>query len=246
MKKRKIVSIALIVALCAIVVSGTLAYFTDKTDNVTNKFETKRLSIQLWEYDAEQDEDTLEWSATDEKLYASKTGDETTAEAVGVDYTDILPGMVLPKNPTVTVEKDSVDCWIFVKVTTEVKTAKALFDAVNGADGSSADLTPENAYAVVDALLGDTYDEKWELPEEGFFKVENGMVSFVIGYNEVVPSSTADQDFPIFTEIDVPAAWGNAEMQALNEATLTFQAFAIQAYKFPTMQDALDELAILD
>ena len=245
MKKRKLSSIALILALVAIMVSGTIAYFTDKTDNVTNTFETKKLSIQLWEHDAKQDEDTLEWTATEDKLVASKTGDETTAEAVGVDYTDILPGMELPKDPTVTVEANSVDCWIFVKVTTEVKTAKALYKAINGEEGTSADATAEAAYAAVDALLGDTYDEKWVLPEENFFKVDGDKVSFVIGYSEIVKSATEDQDFPIFTKIVVPAEWGNEEMQALNEATLTFQAFAIQAYKFPTMQEALDELPIL-
>ena len=245
MKKRKVTSVALILALVAIMVSGTLAYFTDKTDNVTNTFETKKLSIQLWENDAEQDEETFEWTATEDKLVASKTGDETTAEAVGVDYTDVMPGMILPKNPTVTVEANSVDCWIFVKVTTEVKTAKALYKAINGKDGTSADATVDAAYAAVDALLNDTYDEKWVLPEENFFKIDGDKVSFVIGYSEVVKNADADQDFPIFTQIAVPETWGNEEMQALNEATLTFQAFSIQAYKFATMQDALDELAIL-
>ena len=245
MKKRKVGSIAIILALVAIMVSGTLAYFTDKTGDVQNKFETKSLSIQLWENNAEQDEETFEWEKLEEKLYAPKEGEETTGEIVGVDYTDVMPGMVLPKNPTVTVDADSVDCWIFVKVTTEVKTAKALYEALNGQPGTSADATQDAAYAAVDALLNNTYDKKWVLPEENFFKIEDDKVSFVIGYSEVVKNSEDPQDFTIFTEIDVPETWGNKEMQALDEATLTFQAFAIQAYKFPTMEEALAELKIL-
>ena len=53
--KKKILSIALIVALIAIMVSGTLAYFTDN-DKVTNTFTIGSVEIDLWENGAEAGE----------------------------------------------------------------------------------------------------------------------------------------------------------------------------------------------
>ena len=64
MNKKKILTIALVVALIAIMVSGTLAYFTD-TDEVTNTFTIGSVLIDIWENNEITDEPVIE---IDEKL----------------------------------------------------------------------------------------------------------------------------------------------------------------------------------
>ena len=64
MNKKKILTIALVVALIAIMVSGTLAYFTD-TDEVTNTFTIGSVLIDIWENNEITDKPVIE---IDEKL----------------------------------------------------------------------------------------------------------------------------------------------------------------------------------
>ena len=53
--KKKVLTVALVVALIAIMVSGTLAYFTDN-DEVTNTFTIGSVEIDLWENGVEAGE----------------------------------------------------------------------------------------------------------------------------------------------------------------------------------------------
>ena len=54
--KKKVLTVALVVALIAIMVSGTLAYFTDN-DEVTNTFTIGSVKIEIWENGTATDED---------------------------------------------------------------------------------------------------------------------------------------------------------------------------------------------
>ena len=56
--KKKILSLALVVALIAIMVSGTLAYFSAE-DEVTNTFTIGSVKIEIYENDKPTDEDTM-------------------------------------------------------------------------------------------------------------------------------------------------------------------------------------------
>lgn len=56
--KKKVLTMALVVALIAIMVSGTLAYFTDK-DEVTNTFTIGSVLIEIWENNALTDSDKV-------------------------------------------------------------------------------------------------------------------------------------------------------------------------------------------
>lgn len=58
--KKKVLSIALVVALIAIMVSGTLAYFTDK-DEVTNTFTVGSVLIDIWENNVVTDKEVVEF-----------------------------------------------------------------------------------------------------------------------------------------------------------------------------------------
>ena len=59
--KKKILALSLAVALLAIVVSGTLAYFSD-TDEVTNTFTVGSVKIEIFENNVATDKDTMEFT----------------------------------------------------------------------------------------------------------------------------------------------------------------------------------------
>lgn len=103
--KKKILVACLCVALAVLTVAGTtLAYLTSKTNEVKNTFTVGKVNIELWEHQYVPETNTL----NDTKLDGS-------AGKTGNDY-KIIPGVDLPKDPTVVVKAGSEDCWLFVKV----------------------------------------------------------------------------------------------------------------------------------
>ena len=84
--KKKIMTISLVVALAAIaIVGGTLAYFTDKTGTKTNTFAVGNVKIYL---------DEPRW--------------------VESDTHTLMPGVTYAKDPTITVDEKSQDCYVFL------------------------------------------------------------------------------------------------------------------------------------
>lgn len=101
--KKKIVSLCLCVALLAVaVIGGTLAYFTDVTDDVKNTFTMGKVKITL---------DEAEVALGDDGNYDPKDN-----RVQKNDYTDsnIVPGKVFPKDPTIHVEKDSEESYLYL------------------------------------------------------------------------------------------------------------------------------------
>jgi hypothetical protein len=81
--------IATLLAIALVIgcgIGGTIAWLMDNSDTITNTFTASDLSITLTE---------------------SKPDNETAR---------MVPGAVITKNPTVTVEKKSEDCYVFVKI----------------------------------------------------------------------------------------------------------------------------------
>lgn len=96
----KTVAILLVLVLaigCA--VGGTLAWLISKTDPVVNIFTYGNINIDLYEH---------EYNAIENKL--------ETKKVTKVDNYKIIPGVDLPKDPTVEVKANSEACWLFVKV----------------------------------------------------------------------------------------------------------------------------------
>jgi len=116
MKKRKFI-IAAVVLLLVFTVGGAIAYFTDTTNPLTNTFTIGNVDISLAE---------PAWDAANGQ--------------------NIVPGVPIAKNPTVTVEDGSKDAFIFVKVEVPCKAdnSAVLFDytlnanwtVVSGQDGT--------------------------------------------------------------------------------------------------------------
>lgn len=116
MKKKTILVAAIAVMLvAALVVGGTLAYFTDKSDAKMNTFTMGNVGIDLTE---------TAWHDND-------------------DHT-LIPGKFYDKNPTITVDDNSQDTYVFLKL--DLNKYVSLINLM-GVD----------AYKNIDSLKGSTY-----------------------------------------------------------------------------------------
>lgn len=97
--KKKVLALCLVIALAATaIIGGTLAYFTDTTGNVENTFTMGKVKITL-----------------DETNINDPNGDRVTEN----DYTGtaMVPGHVFQKDPTIHVEANSEESYIFLDMT---------------------------------------------------------------------------------------------------------------------------------
>lgn len=96
--------IALTVCLMLVVmvasIGGTVAWLTATTDPVTNTFTYGDINIDLYEH---------KYDASTNTLGNDKIRDDSNKYK-------IIPGVNLPKDPTVEVKAGSEACWLFVKV----------------------------------------------------------------------------------------------------------------------------------
>ena len=113
MKKAKLLTMLGAVALIgAIGVGSTLAYLTSTTDTVTNTFTVGNVNFDqqsgLKESTVKRDETT--------GRYVDNDGVDTWTSDKN-EYTDLVAGEVVYKDPTVTMGEDSQDAWVFAKIT---------------------------------------------------------------------------------------------------------------------------------
>ena len=108
MNKKKVLAMVTALALVAVVgIGATLAYFTDKAD-IQNVITMGHVDINLTENKVEKDADG-------EYVPVGET--ELTEEVL--TFEDVVPGQTVPKNPTITVEEDSENCYVRATVTVE-------------------------------------------------------------------------------------------------------------------------------
>ena len=103
MNAKKIVSLILVICLAmAVGIGGTLAWLKDSTDTVTNTFVIGSIDIDLYEH----------------KYIAESNSLNTSVEVRDASNNNykIVPGNVMPKDPTVVVEANSEACYLFIKV----------------------------------------------------------------------------------------------------------------------------------
>ena len=143
--KKKVLSIVAVVLVLCCAIGGTLAWLTAKSDVVTNTFAPSDINITLTETpntDTDNDGKADAWKA------------------------DMIPGFSYTKDPVVTVEDDSVDCYLFVKFEEKGNPATYLtytstLTAANGWTQGDGTSIPSNVwYRVVKA--GDT-TKSWNL-----------------------------------------------------------------------------------
>lgn len=101
MNKRKVLALVLsLVLILTCAVAGVLAWLSAKSDPVTNTFAPSTIGLTL-----------------DESKYEAETNKLLSDRVQANENYKMVPGWVLPKDPKVTVAADSVDCYVFLKVT---------------------------------------------------------------------------------------------------------------------------------
>lgn len=201
MKNRRNVSNKTVAILLALVlaigcaVGGTLAWLISTTAPVVNTFTYGDINIDLYEH---------EYIASENKLGKSKV--------LKVDNYKIIPGVNLPKDPTVEVKANSEACWLFVKVEEE-----------NWPDLKETDRTTRKVnYAIA----------------EGWIALENQTDVY---YREVSAQKNA-QEFPVLKDnkVTVSENLTKTEVDQLkkNSPTLTFTAYAVQKDGITTAANA--------
>ena len=99
--KKKLMALALCTIIAVMAIAGSsLAWLQDTTGTVTNTFTEGKVDIDLYEHDYLPDSNTL----------------DTNSKVMANDDYKMVPGKVLPKDPTVEVLAVSEACWLFVKV----------------------------------------------------------------------------------------------------------------------------------
>lgn len=105
--KKALTMAAVLLLVLALGIGGTLAYLTSKSDTITNTFTVGNVSISLTEHQY------------DETNFAQvKKGIDGTPVSVtdnGQSY-KLIPGTIYYKDPTVTVDANSENCYLFVKL----------------------------------------------------------------------------------------------------------------------------------
>ena len=145
MKKAKKV---LLLVLCAALlvgasVAGTVAYLTS-SGSVTNTFTTGNVAIKLEEYDVD-----------------GQTGKQNNNVVTELNDLELVPGRKIEKQPFITVDSDSEDCWLFVKVENGLGSAVSINGMENWENlGSGYYRYPEivKAGAVIDVFTSVTCD----------------------------------------------------------------------------------------
>lgn len=116
MKKKNLLVSLLSLALVAVIgVGATLAYLTDSTQTVSNKFTFDDIEITL-------KEDASVPAGQSYQIQENKDGTEPgtepiTGSDVGVIYTDVLPGATVEKNPYITVSDSNAHAYVYAYVT---------------------------------------------------------------------------------------------------------------------------------
>lgn len=106
------------VTLMSATMVGTLAYFTD-SDSVTNTFTVGYVKIDLDEADVKPNGE----------LEYADSGNTNRNPRVKKNEYNLLPGHTYIKDPTVHVDKDSEDCYVFVTVANGIADIEAESDS---------------------------------------------------------------------------------------------------------------------
>lgn len=122
MKKRTFALILALVLVFGAAVGGTIAYLTDKTDEVKNTFTVGKVDIDL------------------DEAKVTQMGEKDGDTRVKANTYKLIPGHTYVKDPTITVADDSEDCYLFVKIDNQLGDAATLnmntkWTAVSGKTG---------------------------------------------------------------------------------------------------------------
>lgn len=202
--KKKVLALSLALGALALILSaGTLAYFTDKTDTITNTFTVGRVDIDLTE--PEQDN----WGV-----------DEN-----GKAKTVMMPGGEYAKTPTITVKENSQDAYVFatLKLSDTQDFVNAVLASYTGAELGAIANDPAAAVAELSKYIGEFDANAWTIKK---FDINTG--TFTIMHNGVMK---AGDSVKIFESIKMPATLKSEAFPegSFSNGTIEVTAYAIQA-----------------
>ena len=216
MLKKIVVMFAAVVLIVVATISGTLAWLTAETQEVTNTFTVGNINITLDE--AKTDKYGNPLNEDDDIVVVSE------AERVNSNTYTLLPGKTYTKDPTVTVLANSEKCYLFVVVQEPSWTID-----VDPSDNV------ENNKSFSDYV---SYTANWKNTSEWI-----ALDKYTNVYYKEVDSSAFDQSFKLMESFTVSGDSVNKQMMdAFNEnsdisKTLAFYAGAVQ---FDAIGDASD------
>ena len=194
----------ILTCMCLIVattVMATMAYLQD-TAEVVNTFTVGNVKLLLDEKDVNPDGTEIPGAA----------------RVTGNEY-HLIPGLTYTKDPTVTVMKDSEECYVRMLVTINCKSA--LDTILPGAD--------------LKTIFND-YNAVWEYATE---TVNADTITYEFRYaTTVTPDGTNNSVLePLFKSFTVPGTLDGEDLEKIKDLEITVVAHAIQAAGF-TSEDA--------
>ena len=195
MKKTLTVIIALVLVV-VMSVAGTVAYLTSQA-TVTNTFTVGKVAITL------------------DETKVTEYGDAVPSAApVSANQYTLIPGHTYTKNPTVHVNADSENCWVFVKVTNEIAAIEA----------------PASATDPVYVQINQ------QITNNGWTALEGQPGVYYMTYTK----GQTDKDLEVFQSFKVA---GDADISAYAGKTIVINAYAIQSDGFGTASAAWTEVS---
>lgn len=210
-------SLALVLACVLLVggvIGGTLAWLTADGGSVTNTFTESDIDIALSETKPE-----------------NKTA-------------PMVPGWTIDKDPKVTVEADSEDCWLFVKITESTTPDLDAYISYAIAEGWQI-VEPANSNGTLTTIS--TLTDEIVIGRK-VYKGEGVNGFNILGAGEYTDPMDADNDDDNFkiswsaNQVCVKPSVTEDMMTAIatNKPTLSFQAYAVQLFKTNSNGDKAD------
>lgn len=233
--KKRILTIALVVALLATCFAGTYAYLKDDEAQV-NTFTTGKVYITLDEAKVAQNAAGNYEKVGDERVTASK--DSLTGNAY-----HLLPNTTVVKDPTITLDEGSEKAYIAAKVTVSGNSENGnLYDLLGIANTDLIDING----VVKGGLVGGTPTaETWKgmagHSVNGCFvyQIPNKANNTWTLYIFIQDAKEAESQIVLFEQLKINKAWDNAEMQILAGMSIKVQAYATQAAGFGDCHEAI-------
>ena len=193
-KKKLTAGVAALILCITGVTYGTLAYFTDK-DTRANVITIGHVTGTLTE--------------TDEHM----RDDNTT----GKDYTNVNPGDVLDKDPTVTLDKESEDAYVRVSINYEGLTKEQVLAIENNLDISAGWTNSEDGYYYYNEILSNKTGainsskvfSKVTIPTEW----GNEIAGITFNINVKAEFIQSDNFTPVTDEAGNITGWGNVAIE---------------------------------
>ncbi|MDM8201526.1 TasA family protein [Allofournierella massiliensis] len=207
-KKKMAMSITSVALVGAVVVGGTLAYLSDKSNMVTNTF-------NVGSGYTEEDGHIGLW--LDEKDVANP-GERTE---IGNEYEELLPGSIVEKDPTFHLTTGSTDSYVFAQVSgVDAMIEAGYFFTVEEPDKL---VDPENAFngKWVKVSDGDEVDP-------GFGRnVFDGLYIYVDGDDGVVSGGEAME--PMFNWVKLGSGLDNEKFEEITPSAVDIRGVAVQS-----------------